>query len=45
MYWLSTEPAVTAHSAIMAIGIAVYTFAGGRADYSRLTAAVTTRLA
>jgi len=45
MYWLSTQPAVTAHTAIMAIGMAVYTFAGGKADYSRLTAAVTARLA
>jgi len=45
MYWLSTQPPVTAHSATMAIGMAVYTFAGGKADYSRLTAAVTARLA
>ena len=45
MYWLSTQPAVTAHSAIMGIGLAVYTFAGGKADYGRLTDAVTTRLA
>lgn len=45
--WWSTspQPLSDAHEGIMAIGLAVYTFAGGKADYSRLTAAVTTRLA